>query len=185
MTARLGRRFAVLLTSSTIANVADGVLLVALPLLAATLTRDPLLVAGAAAALRLPWLLCGLLAGVLVDRFDRRRVMIAAGALRAGLVGLLAVLVAADGAGLVAVYVLAFGLGVAETVYDVASRAVLPDVVAVEGRETANARLSTAEVEPASSSAHPWAARCSRWPWRCRCWSTRSPTGWRQRCWRR
>jgi MFS family permease len=45
----------------------------ALPLLAATLTRDPLLVSVVSFAEWLPWLLFGLLAGALLDRWDRRR----------------------------------------------------------------------------------------------------------------
>jgi hypothetical protein len=45
------------------------------PLLAATLTRDPLGVASVEVASQLPWLLFALAAGALVDRWDRRRVL--------------------------------------------------------------------------------------------------------------
>ncbi|HEX2375207.1 MAG TPA: MFS transporter, partial [Actinomycetota bacterium] len=44
----LGRNFAKALVASGFANLADGVLWVALPLLAVQLTRSPLLIAGVA-----------------------------------------------------------------------------------------------------------------------------------------
>lgn len=43
---RLGGEFHKLWTASGISNLGDGIWLVAAPLLAATLTRDPVLVAG-------------------------------------------------------------------------------------------------------------------------------------------
>jgi hypothetical protein len=61
--------------ASAASNLSDGITLVAAPLLAASLTRDPALVAGLAFAQRLPWLLFALLSGALADRLDRRRAM--------------------------------------------------------------------------------------------------------------
>src|SRR6202048_145135 len=58
-----------------VSSIGDGLAAVALPLLAVTLTRDPRLVAGVVVAQRLPWLLLGLPAGSLVDRWDHRRVL--------------------------------------------------------------------------------------------------------------
>ena len=74
----LGAPFWWLLGGSAVSFVGDGVLLVALPLLAATLTRSPLVVSGVALAESLPWLLVALPAGALVDRLNRGRVMIVA-----------------------------------------------------------------------------------------------------------
>jgi MFS family permease len=68
----LGKEYAKLLTARTVSNLGDGMTLVAGPLLAAALTRDPLLIAGLAFAQRLPWLLFALVSGALVDRLDRR-----------------------------------------------------------------------------------------------------------------
>ena len=73
----LGSEFAKLWAASAASNLGDGVWLVAAPLLAVTLTRDPALVAGFAVAQRLPWLLFGLIGGALADRLDRRRAMVA------------------------------------------------------------------------------------------------------------
>jgi MFS family permease len=64
--------------------------LAALPLLAATLTRDPLAVSVVTVAGWLPWLLFALPAGAVVDRLDRRRVMWAVDTARALVVAALA-----------------------------------------------------------------------------------------------
>jgi MFS family permease len=82
---RLGRDFAKLWLAQAASNVGDGVYVTALPLLAATLTRDPLPVSAVVFAEWLPWLPFGLLAGALLDRWDRRRVMWVVDAGRFGL----------------------------------------------------------------------------------------------------
>jgi hypothetical protein len=79
----LGPAFWRLYAASAVSNLADGINLVALPLLAATLTRDPVLVAGLTSLAFLPWLLFALPAGAVVDRVDRTRAMAAANVVRA------------------------------------------------------------------------------------------------------
>jgi MFS family permease len=59
--------------SSGLSNLADGIVKVALPLVAIQLTRSPTLIAGMTFAVTLPWLLFALPAGALADRLDRRR----------------------------------------------------------------------------------------------------------------
>ncbi|MDT5028002.1 MAG: hypothetical protein QOE61_4428, partial [Micromonosporaceae bacterium] len=120
---------------------ADGVLLAAAPLLAATLTRDPLLVAALIIAQRLPWLLFTLPSGVIVDRLDRRHVMLAANGLRGIALALLAILVAFGSGGLIALYAVAFLVGIAETLADNAAIAILPPLVDDVDLERANGRI--------------------------------------------
>src|SRR3954469_24135388 len=72
-------------TAAGLSSLADGVLKVALPLLAVGYTRSPALIAGLAFAFTLPWLLFALPAGALVDRLDRRRAMLGANLVRGGL----------------------------------------------------------------------------------------------------
>ena len=72
---RLGTSFRWLLGSSWVSNIGDGVMIAAGPLLVASETRDPLLVALAAVLQYLPWLVFGLFAGVVADRVDRRRLV--------------------------------------------------------------------------------------------------------------
>ncbi|AXB49041.1 MFS transporter [Amycolatopsis albispora] len=140
------RRLTWLLSASAASNLGDGVGKVAFPLLAATLTRDPLLIAGLSATQFLPWLLFALPVGALLDRVDRRRAIVVANTARAALVGLLAVLVLADAVSIWVVYVFGLLLGVVETVADSAANVLIP-AVAGDGRlESANSKLQAVEV---------------------------------------
>ncbi len=141
MRTRLGPDFAKLWTASTVSNLGDGVTLVAGPLLAASLTRDPLLVAALTFAQRLPWLLFSLLSGALVDRLDRRRVMVSADLFRAVVIGLLGVVVLLDAASIPLLCTTLFLLGTAETLFDTASISILPAMVPKASLTKANGRL--------------------------------------------
>lgn len=85
-----------LLCASAASNLGDGISFVAIPLLATTLTTDPVLIAGLSFAYTVPRLLMSPLSGVVADRTDRRRLMAAANAFRAALLLGLAVLVVTD-----------------------------------------------------------------------------------------
>ena len=139
---RLGREFRTLWAASAASNLGDGVALVAAPLLAAALTREPTRVAGLAFAQRLPWLLFPLLSGALADRLDRRRAMAAVAACRATLIGALGVAVLLDRASIPLLYAVFFLLSTGETLFDTAAASVLPAVVPREELPRANARLS-------------------------------------------
>ncbi|MCU1432999.1 MAG: Na+/melibiose symporter-like transporter [Actinotalea sp.] len=145
-TRSLGPRFWRLCTASGLSNLADGVLKLALPLVALQYTRSPLLVAGITVALTLPWLLVALPAGALADRMDRRRLMLAGNIARASLLAALVVLVALDLGSIATLYVVAFCIGVAETVYDTSAQSILPQVVAKELLSRANGRLFATEL---------------------------------------
>jgi MFS family permease len=141
-----GLGFARLWAAVGVSNLGDGVASAALPLLAAALTQDPMLVAGLAVAQQVPWLLFALPAGVIVDRSDRRRLMWRTDALRALAVAALAVLVAVGQGSLALLYAIAFALGVAETLFDTAYRSLVPSLVGKGDLERANARLYGAEI---------------------------------------
>ena len=145
MSTPLGSAFWRLYAASAASNLADGVNRVALPLLAATLTRDPVLIAGLTSLAFLPWLLFALPAGAVVDRVDRKRAMAAANAVRAAALAALAVTALTGTASLVVLYAVAFAVGVAETVYDSAARAMLPQVVRRDQLDRGNGLLTTAE----------------------------------------
>src|SRR5262245_20645383 len=85
----IGSSFQILWAATGGSNLGDGIGLVVLPLLAASLTRDPVLIAGVATAQRLPWLLFTLVSGVLVDRADRRALQRATNFFRALVLGAL------------------------------------------------------------------------------------------------
>jgi MFS family permease len=141
----LGSGFWRLFASSTGSNLSDGVLRAALPLVAASMTRDPLLVSLVASLSFLPWLLFAIPAGALVDRVDRRRAMQLANLVRAFTLLALAIALASGWGSLWVLYATAFLLGAAETVYDNAARAMLPRVVRRDQLERGNSLLSTAE----------------------------------------
>lgn len=134
----LGRDFRLLLTAGTISNVGDGIDATALPLLAATLTADPVLFSGVAVAARLPWLLFALQAGALADRLDRRLLMAGVNVVRTLLLGLLGVAVLLDGDSILLLYVVSFGLGCAEVLFDTSAQAFLPRIVDTDQLERAN-----------------------------------------------
>ena len=143
---RLSSAYWRLWTASTISNLGDGVFLVALPLLAARLTRDKLSIALVAVFAGLPWLIFSLPIGAIIDRADRRKLLIRADLFRATLVGALAVLAAAGQVQMWMLWVMALGLGTAEVFFDNASQAIVPAIVPVELLEKANGRRYAAEV---------------------------------------
>ena len=126
-----------------VSNLGDGVYVTALPLLAATLTRDPLPVSAVMFAEWLPWLLFGLLAGALLDRWERRRVMWMVDAARLVVVGSFAA-VLAGWASIPLLMATGFLLGTGQTLVDTASQTLIPALVSRDrGRlERANGRLA-------------------------------------------
>lgn len=149
------------MTAAAVSNLGDGVSQVAMPILAAAITKDALLVAVIAVLRHLPWLLVSLPAGVAADRFDRRRLMLAANSARFGITVIVALAVATQPQDewlerlsrpvttAHALYLLLAAstlvLGVAEVVYDTSAQSLLPAIVAPEALARANARLWTVE----------------------------------------
>ena len=164
MSKKLGASYWKLWTATAISNLGDGVSMVAYPWLASAVTRSPILIAAAGFASRLPWLVFTLHAGVLTDRFDRRKLIVAMDFMR----GLLTVFVGA------VVYfnrdsfpaldelttitnlqtnwpiyftllITAFLFGLAEVLRDNSAQTLMPSVVEKENLETANGRMWSAE----------------------------------------
>lgn len=138
---RLGRDFRWLMSSSWTTDIGDGIALSAAPLLIASLTSSPVLVAGGLLMQYLPWLLFGLLAGSVADRHDRRRLVIIADGSRAVVVaGLVAFLVT----GQVTVWIvlgMAFLYGTAEVFANTAGSTLMPMLVKPADLGVGNARL--------------------------------------------
>ncbi|MCT1479491.1 MFS transporter [Microbacterium sp. p3-SID336] len=138
---RLGRDFRWLLASSWTSNVGDGVALAAAPLLIASMTSSPILVASGAILQFLPWLLFGLHAGAIADRFDRRRLVMAANAARAVVLAALCVFLVTGLANIWIVLAVAFLYGTAEVFVDTAGSTLLPMLVRPADLGIGNARL--------------------------------------------
>lgn len=153
--APLGRDFGRLWTAAAFSNLADGLGRTAVPLIATTLTRDPLMISVIGALAFLPWLVFGLPAGMLVDRFDRRIIMAAANGIRFGVALWLAILAVTGQISLWTLFLgtLIFGLG--ETLFDNATNAVIPGVVTRPQLDRANGRMQAAQVTIDSFIATP------------------------------
>jgi MFS family permease len=153
----LGRDFERLWTAAAFSNLADGLGRTAVPLIATTLTTDPLLIAALGALAFLPWLVFGLPAGIIVDRFDRRFIMAMANLLRGAAAVTLAVLTVSGSLTIWALLaaVLVFGFG--ETLFDNATNAIVPAVVAPTSLDRANGRLQAAQITIDSFLAQPLA----------------------------
>lgn len=158
----LGSRFWKLFTGTVVSNLGDGMAFIAYPWLASAITRNPVLISLIAVAQRLPWLVFTLPAGVITDRVDRRRAMIAMDVLRGVLTiaVALAVLgrqdvlpgpdavdeVVGTNVGLYLLVLLAtLLLGFAEVLRDNANQTILPDIVESDQLERANGRIWSIE----------------------------------------
>lgn len=135
------RAYPLLWGGTASANLADGIALAAAPLLAAALTRDPALVSGLVVAQRLPWFFFVLFSGVIVDRFDRRMLLVLGNALRIVALGGVTLGLVFGVRELWILYIAAFLVGTAETVVDNASLAILPSLVRRDRMSDANGRL--------------------------------------------
>jgi MFS family permease len=142
----LGPNYRKLWSSSAVSNLADGVFVVALPLIAVQLTDSPMLVAGVSLAGRLPWLVFVLFAGALADRLDRRVTMRNVQLMRVAVVGLMAAMALTDMLALPVLYLAAFVLGVGETLFDTAAQSIMPSIVSREQLSRANGRLYAVEL---------------------------------------
>ena len=140
---RLGTGFRWLLASSWISNLGDGIAIAAGPLLVASQSHDPFLVALAALLQWLPPLLFGLLAGVLSDRLDRRAIVVSVDLARAVVLVVLSVSIATGVVSIALVLLALFLLGTAEVFADNTSSTLLPMLVRRDDLAVANARLNT------------------------------------------
>lgn len=153
------RAFAGFVASSGLANLADGIATLAWAWLASLLTRDPLLIALVPVALRSPWVVFAIPAGIVTDRTDRRTLILTMDSLRLlafGTVGL-AIWVAlpladppehgvAQPALFCAVLIAALLVGAAEVFRDNAAQTMLPSLVSHDALEKANGRLWSVEL---------------------------------------
>lgn len=142
----LGPAFTGLLQATAISNLGDGIRLAALPLLAESLTSSEVLVAGVTAAQFLPWLTFGPIGGVIVDRADRRRLILITQAWRAATMVALGAVVVADMAAVWMIYLVAFAITVGEILVDPSLVATVPAVVERRDLDRANGRLSSVEL---------------------------------------
>ncbi|HEU4542652.1 MAG TPA: MFS transporter [Jiangellaceae bacterium] len=152
--ASLGRSFNGLWFATGSANLADGMALFALPLLALASGASAGGVAAVTMVLTLAWPVFGLQAGWIVDRVDRRTLMSSVNLVRAGVLTVVTIGYATDNLSLPLVLVAAALLGIAETLVDTALTSTVPLVAAPADRTRANARIE-ATINVANQLAGP------------------------------
>ncbi|WP_029287546.1 MFS transporter [Cellulomonas sp. HZM] len=141
--ARLGTAFRWLMASSWTSNLGDGISIAAGPLLVASLTQDPFLVALAATLQWLPPLLFAPLAGAITDRLDRRAIVVRVDLFRTVVLTALAATVWSGHVSIGLVLATLFVVGTAEVFADNASATLLPMLVHRDDLATGNSRLQT------------------------------------------
>lgn len=141
-----------LLVSSSASNFSDGLVKIAAPLLAAYLTRDPVLISFLSSLSFLPWLLFAIPIGGIADRVERFRLLAFANLIRVFIFGFGTFLVfnldnpnALIPMTIYWLYVIVFLVGVCEVIADTASQSILPDMLSEDLREKGNAHMQTAQ----------------------------------------
>ncbi len=145
--------------SGFLADFGDGVRLAAFPLLATQVTRSPTAIAAVTAVQGLPWLLAGAGLGVIVDRGDRRRLMVAVDIARAVIIAALAAAVLAHSASLALIYLTAFTTGTGAALRGTAAVTCVPRLVADDDLDRANGRVIAGQIvgnELAGPAAGGW-----------------------------
>jgi len=151
-------------SATTVSNLGDGIVSIAYPWLASAVTRSPLLIALSAVVSRLPWLIFTLHAGVITDRFNRKRIIVAMDSVRGLLTIAVGIFVYLERDSLPSlneltsltdletnytlysvILVTAFLFGLAEVLRDNSAQTLMPAVVEDKDLEKANGRMWSAE----------------------------------------
>jgi MFS family permease len=138
--------FVRLWVGQTISSFGSQITFLALPLTAVlTLDAPPLQLGVLVAVEYVPGLALGLVAGALVDRFSKGRIMVATNAARALLLGLIPVLAATGHLRIGYLYVIGFAVGVFTIAFDVAYISVVPEIVRREKLVEANSNITASQ----------------------------------------
>jgi len=142
----LGHDFTRIWSASLITNLVDGVLRLAAPLLAVSLTEDPILIGALTALGLLPWLFFAIPIGAIVDRVDRRKALVLGNSLRAAIALFIAFAVSQGFINIWLLLISVFFFGICEVLVDTTSQAVLPQILDKSNYERGNSRLQISEV---------------------------------------
>src|SRR5512136_879990 len=133
------RSFALMWLGQLVSTAGSALTSLAASILIFRLTHSALSVGLMLMATAVPTLLVGLIAGVFVDRYDRKRIMIAANLIRAVLVFLIPFLIPASIAWLYIIVALSSAVG---QFFDPAHESVLPEVASEEELAAANSMMA-------------------------------------------
>ena len=136
------RSYLLLLAGQVISQMGDRLAMVAFPWLIYARTGSTLGTGVILALYTLPYVLFGAFAGVLIDRFNKRSVMVIADVLRAGLIALVPI---AASWSLPAVYLLSFLMATVSVFFEPTKLTILPEIVAPDRLLRANSLLTTGD----------------------------------------
>ena len=145
--------------SGFLSDFGDGVRLAAFPLLATQFTHSPTAVAAVTAVQGLPWLVMGAGLGVIVDRTNRRRLMVIVDIARAAVIAALALAILAHSAGLLLIYLTAFVTGIGSALRGTAQVTCVPRLVEAADLDQAYGRVIAGQIvgnELAGPAAGGW-----------------------------
>ena len=145
MSEKLGPAFNRLFSASVISNLSDGLLAVAAPLLAISLTKDPVLISLLSAFVMLPWLLFAIPIGLIVDRSNKRLLITFTNSIRFITAGLVALAISTDTITIYGLLLATFLIGTCEVATDTATQSLIPVILEKKNFEKANSRLNIAE----------------------------------------
>lgn len=124
---------------------ADGLVGAAIPLLAATLTRDPVLISIQSNLMLLPWLFFAIPLGAYLDRINRRFAMLLVQMTRVLIGACIASLLITNNMNLVSLMLLTFIFGISEVVYDTATQSSIPSLLKGSQLERGNSKMQIAD----------------------------------------
>ena len=145
MSEKLGPAFNRLFSASVISNLSDGLLAVAAPLLAISLTKDPILISMLSAFVMLPWLLFAIPIGLIVDRSNKRLLITFTNSIRFITAGLVALAISTDAITIYWLLLATFLIGTCEVATDTAAQSLIPVILEKKNFEKANSRMNIAE----------------------------------------
>jgi MFS family permease len=142
---KLGPAFNRLFSASVISNLSDGLLAVAAPLLAISLTKDPVLISMLSAFVMLPWLLFAIPIGLIVDRSNKRLLVTFTNLIRFITAGLVALAISTDTITIYWLLLATFLIGTCEVATDTAAQSLIPVILDKKNFEKANSRMNIAQ----------------------------------------
>lgn len=137
----LGRDFWLYFSGQLISQVGSSFTLFALPLLVFKLTHSATNLAITTASNFVPYLLFGLVLGALVDRVDRKRMMLLTNVARAAVIAVLPVLALAGALRVEAIYAVGFVQATLGILFDCGEFAAIPTLVGGDDLVAANGRI--------------------------------------------
>ncbi|MBU3692829.1 MAG: MFS transporter [Candidatus Nanopelagicaceae bacterium] len=151
----LGKDFSRIWSASLITNLVDGVLKLSAPLLAVSLTEDPILIGLLSALGLLPWLFFAIPIGALVDRIDKRKALVLGNFGRSALALFVAFSISQEFMNIWILLGCVFLFGICEVLVDTTAQSVLPQILDKSNFERGNSRLQISEVIVAQFAGSP------------------------------